>query len=74
MYNTRFFRPSLVLNARAPNFYCKNLFEICIEVLGLKTDAQEKDIKQAYFKLAKKYHPDLNPGPDARDKFEKVSK
>jgi curved DNA-binding protein CbpA len=44
------------------------------EVLGLKTDATEKDIKTAYFKLAKKYHPDLNPGADARDKFEKVSK
>jgi molecular chaperone DnaJ len=40
----------------------------------LKTDAQEKDIKTAYFKLAKKYHPDLNPSADARDKFEKVSK
>ena len=44
------------------------------EVLGLKTDSTEKDIKTAYFKLAKKYHPDLNPGADARDKFEKVSK
>jgi molecular chaperone DnaJ len=42
--------------------------------LGLKIDASEKDIKQAYFKLAKKYHPDLNSGADARDKFEKVSR
>lgn len=45
-----------------------------IEVLGIKTDASEKDIKTAYFKLAKKYHPDMNPSEDARDKFEKVSK
>jgi DnaJ-class molecular chaperone len=43
-------------------------------VLGLKIDASEKDVKQAYFKLAKKYHPDLNSGADAREKFEKVSK
>ena len=42
--------------------------------MGLKIDASEKDIKQAYFKLAKKYHPDLNSGADARDKFEKVSR
>jgi curved DNA-binding protein CbpA len=44
------------------------------EMLGLKTDASEKDIKQAYFKLAKKYHPDLNPNDDTREKFHKVQK
>jgi len=44
------------------------------EILCLKTDCAEKDIKQAYFKLAKKFHPDLNPSQDARDKFDKVQK
>jgi len=43
-----------------------------VEVLGLKSDASEKDIKQAYFKYAKKYHPDLNPNGDTRDKFDKI--
>ena len=43
-------------------------------MLGLKADCAEKDIKQAYFKLAKKYHPDLNPSQDARERFDKVSK
>jgi curved DNA-binding protein CbpA len=61
--------------ARTPNYYC-NLYNIkmIIEVLGLKSDSSEKDIKSAYFKLAKKYHPDLNPNQDARDKFDKISK
>ena len=61
----RGFKMSMTLNSRGSNHY---------QILGLKTDATEKDIKSAYFKLAKKYHPDLNSGPDARDKFEKVSK
>lgn len=40
--------------------------------MGIKTDSSEKDIKQAYFKLAKKYHPDLNPSADARVHFDRV--
>ena len=32
------------------------------EVLGISKTADEKTIKKAYRKLAKKYHPDMNPG------------
>ena len=31
-------------------------------VLGVPKDANEKDIKNAYRKLARKHHPDMNPG------------
>lgn len=42
------------------------------EVLGLSKGASKDEIKSAYRRLAKKYHPDLNHEPDAADKFKEV--
>ena len=44
------------------------------EVLGISKTADEKTIKKAYRKLAKKYHPDMNPGDkEAEEKFKEAA-
>jgi DnaJ-class molecular chaperone len=44
------------------------------EILGVKKDASQDDIQKAYRKLAKKLHPDLNPGnKQAEDQFKEVT-
>ncbi|GAF41418.1 hypothetical protein FC83_GL002259 [Agrilactobacillus composti DSM 18527 = JCM 14202] len=43
------------------------------EVLGVSRDASDDEIKKAFRKLSKKYHPDLNKAPDAEAKFKEVN-
>ncbi|OLL25553.1 DnaJ 1, mitochondrial [Neolecta irregularis DAH-3] len=53
----------IIQNERAKNPYT---------VLGVSKDADAKDIKIAYYSLAKKYHPDSNKESNAREKFQEV--
>ncbi|MBN1941839.1 MAG: DnaJ domain-containing protein [Phycisphaerae bacterium] len=43
------------------------------DVLGVKRDATADQIKKAYRKLARKYHPDVNKAPDAAEKFREAT-
>ena len=44
------------------------------QVLGVKRDAKPEEIKKAYRRLARKYHPDVNPGDKAaEERFKKIT-
>jgi curved DNA-binding protein len=44
------------------------------QALGVSKDASEKEIKRAFRKLARKYHPDVNPGdPKAEERFKEIN-
>ena len=48
-----------------PNFY---------EILKLKKDATQPEIKSAFRRLARRYHPDVNPGDEkAEQQFKEIS-
>jgi len=48
-----------------PNYY---------DLLEITRSAEEKEVRQAYRKMARKYHPDVNPGDkSAEDKFKQVN-
>ena len=42
------------------------------EILGVKKDSSASDIKKAYRKLVKKYHPDVNKEDGAEEKFKEI--
>src|SRR5260370_2845123 len=44
------------------------------KILGVSKNATDKDIRKAYRKLARQYHPDVNPGDNAaEDKFKEIN-
>lgn len=48
-------------------------FQDYYETLGVSRDASQQDIQQAYRKLARTYHPDLNKDSGSEEKFKQIS-
>ncbi|KAJ1608935.1 DNAJ domain-containing protein with a signal peptide [Cryptosporidium canis] len=55
------------------SFISEALGKSYYEVLGVRSDASETEIKKAYRQMSLKYHPDRNPSPDASEKFKEIA-
>lgn len=60
--NLRNFKSSSVLSAK--DYY---------KILGTDRNASQSDLKKAYFKKAKEYHPDVNKSAGAKEKFAEIN-
>ncbi|XP_071177806.1 dnaJ homolog subfamily B member 9-like [Mytilus edulis] len=50
---------------KSPSYY--------YDILGITPKANQQQIKQAYYTMSKKYHPDVSPSPEAHLKFQEIS-
>ena len=59
--------------------WCKRIFSSSIgrsglyKILNITHNATAKEIRQAYHQMAKKYHPDINPDPASKQRFEEIN-
>ncbi|GAB2219589.1 hypothetical protein Drorol1_Dr00007226 [Drosera rotundifolia] len=70
---TRFAAPVRGTRRRGRGFMVRAAKGDHYETLNLRRDASLEEIKSSYRKLARKYHPDMNKGPGAEEKFKEIS-
>lgn len=69
----RSFRSSNILNKK--DLYGNYLIIVTLNIgiLGLKKGASKDEVKKAYFKMAKQYHPDINKTAEAKERFAEIN-
>lgn len=68
-YNTGYYQNGGFVN----DLGFKEKYQKACDTLGVAYTSDQYEIKLAYRKLAKKYHPDISTDPDATEKFQKIN-
>ena len=65
--------PRFRLSSNVVRAMSSRQYQDCYKILGVKFDADQKEIKENFYRLSKEYHPDLSKDESSLKKFKEIA-